>query len=154
MLKGKVRRLVAISAAAPLLLASCSETGILDPFDDAAGTYQLTVFAGRSVPATFTFGPGETNSMPNGGTFQVTGGTLVLYNNGTFTETNHYITTPAGESSQQTTFVSSGTYTVNGTAFSLSAPAQNNVAPRFASGTLEFDTINYIEDDAAYEYKR
>jgi hypothetical protein len=153
-----------LSLAAVLLIAACTDNGIFNPNQDASGTYSLTVFAGRSVPATYTYQAGDPD-FPNGGTFVVNSGTLVLNSNGTFTETNNYTTTQNGQSPQQTAFVSSGTWTLNGTDLSLFAPPQNGNSARNVSGTLDFDvqnraTINYQEQDPqtgivdSYEYKR
>ena len=96
----------------------------------------------------------------NGGTLVVTGGTLALSNNGTFVETNNYAITPSGGSTVQRQFVSSGTWNLNGTTFSLSDPSRR----RQVSGTLEPDinnnwTVNYSENDGTgifqqFEYKR
>ena len=84
---------------------------------------------------------------------------MVLNSNGTFIETNNYVTTPTGTASQNTSFVSSGTWTLNGVDLTLTAPAQNGNAARNVAGTLSIDTINYQEDDGtgviqSYEYKR
>ena len=164
MLTRKSRLLLGLTAAVPLLFAACTDNNVFNPMADAAGTYQLTVFAGKSVPgATFTIPPGDPTYgtyAPNGGHLVVTGGNLVLSNNGTFVETNNYSITPSGGSSQNYQFVSSGTWTLNGTSFTLSDPSRN----RQVSGTLEADlnnnlTVNYAEDDGTgtfqqYEYKR
>jgi hypothetical protein len=162
MLTRKSRLLLGLTAAVPLLFAACTDNNIFNPMANAAGTYQLTVYAGRTLPATFTIQPGDPNfpQAPNGGTLAVTGGNLVLSNNGTFTETNNYVITPSGGSQQNVQFVSSGTWNLNGTSFSLSDPSRG----RQVSGTLEADlnnnlTVNYTEDDGtgtfqSYEYKR
>lgn len=154
----QVRRLLSVAAMAPLLLTSCDSNNPFDPSRDAVGTYQLTVFAGRSVPATFTCNPGECTSLPNGGTFVATDGDLVLYADGRFVETNYYTETPTGGSSQNSTFVSTGTYDVNFDEVTLSAPAQNGIGARFLNATLTSVggdiRINYIEDGESYEYRR
>lgn len=150
-----------LSLTAVVLLAACTDNSITNPVNDAAGTYQLTVYAGKSIPANYVIQPGDPNypQYPNGATFVVTGGTLVLSNNGTFVETNNYTTTPTGGSAAASNFVSSGTWTINGTNLFLTAPAQNNNAPRNIQGTLTIDTINYQEDNGSggfdsFEYKR
>jgi hypothetical protein len=148
-----------LSGIAVMLIAACTDNSVNGPYANVAGTYQLTVFAGRTLPATYTYSAGQISTLPNGGTIQWTDGTMVLNSNGTFVETNDYIATPNGGNSQSGSFVSSGTYTVSGTNFTLSAPAQSGVAQRFASGTIQFDTINYDEDNgdgttSSYEYKR
>jgi hypothetical protein len=162
MLTKKSRLLLTLSAATPLLFAACTDNGIFNPLSNAAGTYQLTVYAGKTMPATFTINPGDTNfpEAPNGGTLVVTDGTLVLQNNGTFVETNNYTITPTGQSGQAHQFVSSGTWTLSGTTFTLS----DQSLQRFDTGTLDTDangrlTVNYTEDSGngvfqSYEYKR
>ncbi len=90
MLTKKSSLLLGLTAAVPLLFAACTDNSIFNPMADASGTYQLTVYAGRTLPATFTIQPGDPNypQAPNGGTLAVTGGNLVLSSNGTFVETN------------------------------------------------------------------
>jgi len=163
MLTKKSRLFLGLTAAAPLLFAACTDNSIFNPMADAAGTYQLTVYAGRTPPATYTIQPNDPtygSIAPNGGTLVVTSGSLVLSNDGTFVETNNYTITPSGGSAQQYQYRSSGTWTINGTSFSLSDPSRN----RQVTGTLEADlnnnlTVNYSEDDGTgtlqqYEYKR
>ncbi|HEX7594815.1 MAG TPA: hypothetical protein VF387_00600 [Gemmatimonadaceae bacterium] len=162
MLTKKSRLLLTLSAATPLLFAACTDNGIFNPLQDASGTYQLTVYAGRTIPATFTINPGDPNfpEAPNGGTFVVTDGTLVLQNNGAFVETNNYTITPTGQSGTAHQFVSSGTWSLSGTSFSLS----DQQLQRFDTGTLDADangrlTVNYTEDAGngqfqSFEYKR
>lgn len=166
MLTRKAKLLLSLTAATPLLFAACTDNSIFNPQNEAAGTYQLTVYAGRSVPATYTIQPGDPNypQYPDGATFVVSGGTLVLNTNGTFTETNNYVFTQTGGASENRAFVSSGTWTLSGSDFTLSAPPQNNNAARNVFGTWTVDandieTINYLETDGAggfdpYEYKR
>ena len=148
-----------LSVIAVMLIAACTDNSLTNPYGNVSGTYQLTVFAGRTLPATYTYQAGQIQALPNGGTIQWTDGTMVLNSNGTFVETNNYLMTPTGGATTSGSFISSGTYTVSGTNFTLSAPAQNNTAQRFASGTIQFDTINYDEDNgdgttSSYEYKR
>ena len=155
-----------LSLIAVVLIAACTDNSISNPMTDAAGTYQLTVYAGRTIPATYTIQPGDPNwpAYPNGATFVVTGGTLALNSNGTFTETNTYQITPPGGSPDNTSFVSSGTWTLNGTNFNMFAPAQSGNAARNVTGTLDTDvngvlTVNYQEDNGnggldSFEYKQ
>jgi hypothetical protein len=153
-----------VTFIAVMLIAACTDNGIFNPLADASGTYQLTVYAGKSIPATYVIQAGDPNypNYPNGATFVVTGGTMELNSNGTFVETNNYTTTPTGGTSSNSQFVSSGTWTLSGTTFSLFAPAQNGNASRSVTGTLTVDqsfrTINYQEANGnggsdAFEYK-
>jgi hypothetical protein len=162
MLTKKSRLLLTLTAATPLLFAACTDNGIFNPLSNAAGTYQLTVYAGKTMPATFTIQPGDPNfpDAPNGGTLVVTDGTLVLQNNGTFVETNNYTITPSGQNGIAHQFVSSGTWTLSGTTFTLT----DQSLQRFDTGTLDTDangrlTVNYTEDSGngvfqSFEYKR
>jgi hypothetical protein len=150
-----------LSLTAVVLLAACTDNSITNPINDAAGTYQLTVYAGKTIPANYIIQAGDPSytQYPNGATFVVTGGNLVLSNNGTFIETNNYVTTPTGQAAQNSQFVSSGTWTISGTQVFLTAPAQNGNSARNIQGTLTIDTINYQEDNGAggfdqFEYKR
>lgn len=154
MITRKAKLLLSLTAAIPLLFAACTDNGIFDPNDDVAGTYDLTVFANGSVGRTFTVQPGDDPELPNGGTARIDDGSLVLNANGTFTETNSFTKTHANGQSFLSDFVSVGTFTVNGNQLTLSANAQNGFGPRFIGGTIEFDTISYIEGGFAYEYRR
>jgi hypothetical protein len=162
MLTRQSRLLLGLTVATPLLFAACTDNSIFNPMSNAAGTYQLTVYAGKSMPATYQIQAGDPNfsQLPNGGTFVVTSGDLILNNNGTFIETNNYSSTPTGGTTTTSNFVSSGTWTLNGTIFTLSDPALG----RLVTGTLAMNinnalTVNYMEDDGtgiiqSYEYIR
>ena len=162
MLTRKAKLLLSLTAAAPLLFAAaCTDNGIFNPLADAAGTYQLTVYAGKSVspqgPAHYVIQPNDPNypDFPNGATLDVTDGSLVLNSNGTYTETNNYVITPTGESSLTRFFRSQGSWNLNGTDLTLSSQQEN----RFVTGTLDLDTINYQEANGnggfdSFEYKR
>lgn len=160
MLTRKAKLFLSLTAATPLVFAACTDNSIFNPMVDASGTYQLTVYAGKSIPANYTIQPGDPNypNYPNGATFSVTGGNMLLNSNGTFIETNYYTTTPTGQASQNTSFVSTGTWTLNGINLTIYAPPQNNRGARNASGTLDVNTVNYQEDDGtgiqSFEYKR
>lgn len=155
----RVMRLLSVAAIAPLLLTSCDSSNNFDPFEDAAGTYELSVYAGASVPVTFNCDPGEcTQSFSNGGTIRVTDGTLVLYEDGTFDETNRFVMTPTGGSARNETFISSGTYEIFGDEVELYAPPQNNNEARFLNAEFDYSgndiRIRYVEDGVSYEYRR
>jgi hypothetical protein len=152
MLTKGLRHLLGVAAIAPLLLNSC-DTNPFDPSDGVTGTYQLTVFAGASVPALFSCQPGDCEEIPNGGTIRVNDGTLVLHDDGTFVERNHFTFTTGG-SSFNDTFTSTGTYNVSFDQLTLSAPPQSGANARFINATIEFETIRYVEDGDSYEYRR
>jgi hypothetical protein len=145
MLTKRVRRLLGVAAVAPLLLTSC-DNNAFDPFEEAFGTYELSVFAGYSMPgAEFPCGSGRC---------EVIGGTLTLYDDGTFVESNQWVETPTGGTPETVTFTSAGTYTLNGEDLNLSDPSRQ----RFVNATLQFTStgarINYFEDNGAFEYMR
>ena len=164
MLTRQSRLLLGLTMATPLLFAACTDNSIFNPMSNAAGDYQLTVYAGKTLSPTahYLIQPGDA-TYPNGASFDVVSGDLNLSSNGTFIETNNYVITPTGQSSFNQQFTSSGTWTLNGTALTLSAPAQNNNSSRFVTGTLAPNsnnnlTINYQEDSGAgfesFEYIR
>jgi hypothetical protein len=162
MLTRRSKWFLALSAATPLLFAACTDNNIFNPQGNAVGTYTLTVYAGHSMPASFIIQPGDPDfpEAPNGGTFVVTGGQLVLNSDGSFSEINNFSITPSGGSSQQSSFISSGTWTLNGTSFTLNDQSRG----RFVNGTLTEDTagnirVNYQETDGSgtiqsFEYVR
>lgn len=163
MLTRKAKLLLSLTVATPILFAACVDNTLIGPYRDFAGTYQLTVFSGATLPVTYTYGPNpQSPIIPNGGTVTWTDGTMVLNSNATFTERNYYDYQDNGGASGRSSFVSTGTFTVNGTDFTLSAPAQGQLAARFAQGSLVIDTsnrtkINYVENNgngttSAYEY--
>jgi hypothetical protein len=156
-----------LGLAAVVLLAACTDNSLTNPFQNAVGSYDLTVYAGASVPANYTISPGDpgfSDVAPNGGTLRVTDGQLILNQNGTFNEINNYVITPTGESAVNRSFVSNGTWTIqNNTTIFLDAPAQNGFGPRNVQGTIDLgsgvDTIRYQEENGsggfdAFEYRR
>ena len=148
-----------IAATSLSFVAACTNSEPLNPLTNAAGTYQMSLFRGVALPVTDTYVAGDNiSTLPNGGTVTWTDGTMVLNSNGTFIETNNYTVTPTGGTSLPGAFVSSGTYTVRGTAFTLNAPVQNTVAARSAIGTISANTIDYQEANStgfdSFQYKR
>jgi len=155
MLTRKSRLLLSLSTAPLLFVAACTDNTLTNPFEEAVGTYYLTVYQGGTLPRTYTIQPNDPSypNLPNGGTLVATDGTLVLYNNRTFIETNNYTVTPNGGTAQPSYFVSQGTWTMSGTDLTLEAQG------RVVNGTLDVDTIHYQELDAngilqSYEYMR
>jgi hypothetical protein len=133
-----------------LLIAACTDNGIFNPLNNAAGTYTLTVYAGKTPPATYIVQPGDP-SYPR--------------SDGSFTEINNYTVTEPGQSSQRGQFSRYGTWNVSGTEnLTLFIPAQNGFSALTDTGTLTEDangrlTINYDEDIGggqfeSFEYKR
>jgi hypothetical protein len=151
-----------------LLIAACTDNGIFNPLNNAAGSYTLTVYAGKTLPATYIIQPGDPNwpQYPNGATYVITDGNVDLRSDGTFTEINNYRITPTGQSTVNGTFSRIGTWNVSSTTddLTLFIPAQNGFSAMTDSGTLTEDangrlTINYTEDIGggvfeSFEYKR
>ncbi len=160
-----MKKLLGLTAV--MLLAACTDNGIFDPRVDAAGTYQLTVYGGKSIPAHYVIQPGTPGyeqSLPNGGTLDVTAGDLVLNSNGTFTETNDLVLTPPSGPPSNRTFLRNGTWTLFGETLTLDSGSGVNAIRD--DGTITVDangrsTVNYLEDDGSgtgtflsFEYKR
>jgi hypothetical protein len=166
MLTRKARLFLSLTAATPLLFAAaCTDNGIFNPLSDAAGTYQLTVYAGKTLVAHYVIQPNDpnfSNDAPNGGTLDVTDGSLQLNSDGTYVETNNYVITPNGGSPVSRFFRSQGTWAMtNGSEINLSSQAEN----RYVTGEWSVDTvngketINYQEANGSggidsYEYAR
>jgi len=176
----KARLLLSLTAAIPMLFAACSDDALTNPLSEYAGTYQLTVHAGRSMPVTYVVAPGDavfrnifSLDTSVDGTLAVTGGLMVLNSNGAFAETSNFVFTPTnppadpweyGDGVFSRRFMRGGTWTLNGTELTLSIPAQSNQAARTIVATLTLDasgvgTIRYEESNGAggfntYEYKR
>lgn len=156
MLTKRVKRFLSVAAMAPLVLTAC-DSSLFDP-DNETGTYQMTFYNGTDVPATFTCQPNGC-LMPDGsvvtnGTLRVNSGTLVLRNNGTFTETNRFTVTPSGQASESFTLTWDGDYEYDGFNLSLYVPPQGNQQERIVNAELEFDTISYIENGQFFQYDR
>ena len=165
MLTRKAKLFLSLTAAAPLLFAAaCTDNGIFNPLADAAGTYQLTVYAGKTLTAHYVIQPNDPNypSLPNGGTLDVTDGTLELNTNGTYLEINNYVITPSDRPVVNSFFRSQGVWTMNvNNEVTLSSQVEN----RFVQATWTVDdvnakeTINYQEANGnggqdSFEYKR
>src|SRR6476660_9125837 len=78
MLTRKAKLLLSLSVATPILFAACVDNTLIGPYRDIAGTYQLTVFSGATLPVTYTYLSGQNSVVPNGGTVTWTDGTMVL----------------------------------------------------------------------------
>jgi len=158
MLTSKVRLVLALTTATPLLFAACKDNNLVTAAN-VVGSYQLTLFRGQVPPVTDTYqaSDGITN-LPNGGTVTWTDGTLVLNSNGSFTETNDYTLMPTGGTTQQSAFTSVGTYRLTGNSINLVAPPQNNNGARNLSGTITVKSVTYQESNGQgfdlYEYRR
>ncbi|MGH7602600.1 MAG: hypothetical protein ACRENK_01230 [Gemmatimonadaceae bacterium] len=158
MLTRKASLALALIGSTPLLFAGCKDNGIVNP-SDVAGTYQLTLFRGQTLPVVDTYAAGLLTDLPNGGTVTWTDGTMVLGSDATFVETNNYVLTPNGDQPSNKSLVSTGTYTINRTTFTLTAPKQNQTNARFVTGTLTANTLTYKEDNGggtldSFQYKR
>jgi len=162
MLTRNIRLILGLTAAIPLLLVTaCTSSEPLNPLASAAGQYQMTLFRGGPLPVTDTYTAADSiASLPNGGTVTWTDGTMILNSDGTFIETNDYTITPTGSATSTTgAFVSRGNYAVSGTTFSLSVAAvPQQVAARYATGTISATTISYQESNGVsldtFEYRR
>jgi hypothetical protein len=158
MLTKNARLILALTAAAPLLFAACTDNNLVTP-GNVVGTYQLTLFRGQVPPVVDTFQASDgIADFPNGGTATWTDGTITLDADGTFTEVNNVTIAPTGEASRPSAFTSVGTYTLSGSNIILTAPAQNNNSARNFTGTVTVKSITYQESNGSgfdtFEYRR
>jgi hypothetical protein len=155
MLTRKARYFLSLSAAVPLLFAAaCTDNNIFG-VSDVSGTYQLVEWAGNTnFPVSITLGPNQDPDLPNGGRYVVTGGDIILREDGTFTETNFVTKTPPGGSSFESDYVSVGTYNISGNTIQFQAPAQNGFLARQFSAQANQNQVVYVENNAEFAYQR
>jgi hypothetical protein len=158
MLSKNAKLLLALTAAAPLLFASCKDNNVVTP-GNVVGTYQLSLFRGQVPPVTDTYTAAQNvDGFPNGGTVVWTDGTIELRPDGSFTEINSFTATPNGDAPQQSAFTSIGTYHLSGTSIIFAAPAQNGLSARKFTGNVTVNSITYQESNGvsfdSYQYKR
>ncbi|MEO8909213.1 MAG: hypothetical protein ABI408_03175 [Gemmatimonadaceae bacterium] len=152
------RLFLALTAAMPLLFAACKDNNLVTP-GNVVGTYNLTLFRGKTPPVVDTYQASDSSSdFPNGGTATWTDGTLTLRSDGTFTEINSVTVAPTGAASHQSAFTSVGTYTSSGGTIVFSAPAQNTSGARNFTGTVTVNSITYQESNGvgfdSFKYQR
>lgn len=139
------RRLaVMLFAAAPLLLAGCTDSTGND--SGVVGSYALTVFASRNVPASF--------SIDNFRSVDVFSGSLVLREDGSFTETTSVRFNQAGQPSVGDLLVTVGTFVTSGSNIILNVPAQSGLPATSLQGTIRQGVLTYIQGFDTYEYRR
>jgi len=158
MLSKNARFVLALTAATPLLFASCKDNNLVTP-ENVVGTYQLSLFRGLVPPVTDTYQASDNiEGLPNGGTAAWTDGTMVLGADGHFAETNNVTLSPTGGTPQQTAFTSIGTYRLSGNSIIFTAPPQNNLNARNFTGTVTVNSITYQESNGvdfdSYQYRR
>jgi len=139
------RRLaVTLFAAAPLLLAGCSDS--IGNGSGVVGTYNLTVFAGENIPANFF--------IDNFTNVDVFSGSLVLREDRSFTESTSVRFNEAGQPSITDLLVTIGTYSTDGSNIILNVPAQSGFPATSLQGTIRRGVITYIQGFDTYEYRR
>ncbi|HJU74704.1 MAG TPA: hypothetical protein VJ717_13235 [Gemmatimonadaceae bacterium] len=117
-----------------------------DPYAEAAGSYTLVSLNGRALPAT-VFQSGNVR-------IDITGSTLVMRENRTFTETidaQNYVGTAAPVAERQ---VHNGTYVINGTSATFTVPAAGQFPAFSFAGTLSGNVLTYTDENATYRYER
>jgi len=144
MLTRQRRLAITLFAAAPLLLASCSDS--IGNGSGVVGSYALTVFAGENVPASF--------SIDNFRSVDVFNGTLVLREDGSFTESTSVRFNQAGQPSIGDLLVTVGTYRTDGANIVLDVPAQSGFPATSLQGTIRQGVLTYIQGFDTYEYRR
>ncbi|MEX1186638.1 MAG: hypothetical protein WEA80_08605 [Gemmatimonadaceae bacterium] len=125
------------AAAGLLLLSSCGESSVTDPYQDAAGVFLLQSIAGEQLPAVIT-------SSPTEGVVRVTTGSLFLSADRRFQETlTVTLEPPGGAAPQNGAAVATGTYTVVGDSVEFSIDARGSTPAGTMQATLRGDTLSY-----------
>ncbi len=122
--------------AAALLLLSCGESSVTDPYQDAAGVFLLRSIGGQDLPALIT-------STAEGGDVTVTTGSLFMSSDRRFQESLTVRVTPPGGPVQNGTAVATGTYTVVGDSVEFSLDARGSTPASKVQARLGGDTLSY-----------
>lgn len=143
----KLRRiplLLMALVASPVLLGGCDSP--TDPQTRVAGTYTMTQVNGQAPPVTVL-------QVPEG-RIEVTGGSMVLRADGSYTETVQVRVTPTGGSPQSDQQVENGTYAVTATSITFTVPPSAGQAAFSYSGTISGDIITYTEQGVSVTYRK
>lgn len=133
-----MRKLFAVLALA--LAAACGSDSATNVQASIAGTYSLRTINGTPMP--FILAQTGANKT------EVTDDAITLNNGGTWTESGHYRTTTNGVATTSSV-VDAGTYTLNGTAITLTS-ANTGVA----SGTVSGSTLTVVDQGLSAVYSK
>lgn len=118
------------------LVASCGDSSVTDPYQEAAGVFLLKSIADDDLPALIT--ASETQ-----GTVEVTTGSLFMSSDRRFQETMTVRATPPNGTAQNGTAVATGTYTVVGDSVEFSIDARGSTPASKMQARLRGDTLTY-----------
>lgn len=128
-------RLAAVTAV--MFSGACGESGVTDPYQDAAGVFLLQSIDGQTLPAVIT-------SSTAAGEVRVTTGSLFLSSDRRFQETLTVTVDPPGDAPVQNgTAVASGSYTVVGDSVEFSIDARGSTPASKMQATLRGDSLSY-----------
>lgn len=143
------RRLLGSVLFASAALVGCSDDddgGSTTP-TNVAGTYTLTLVNGAALP-------GTTEIIAGGGRVEITGGTFVLRDNKTYTETLNTRTVAAGGGATTSTQTENGSYALNGSTVIFTLPATASEPAFSYEGTISGSTLTYVFAGTAITYAK
>ena len=124
---------LAIVALAPLLGAGCGSDSIADPRQAVAGSYALTSFDGKQLPATIVAGDPQVDVVSD---------ELILTSTGSFTENTTLRVIEGGVTSTEA-FADLGTYTVSGSTLTFRFSSDNSTG----TATVVGDGLSITSSD-------
>lgn len=136
----------AVLGFALLSASACGDdaTGSSNP--SATGTYNLQTVNAKAPPTTLYQNEYER--------VDITGGTLVLRSDKSYTETVNYRVAIAGGPAQDDRFIENGTYVQNGTSIQFTVPASGGDPAFSYQATLNGNTLSYTLEGTALVYRK
>ncbi len=119
-----------------LLVATCGDSSVTDPHQEAAGVYLLKSIAGGDLPAVIT-------SSPTDGTVRVTTGSLFLSSDRRFQETLTIMVVPPTGPTQNGSAVATGTFSVVRDSVEFSIAERGSTPASKMQARLRGDTLTY-----------
>lgn len=138
-----MRNLLAILVAFLLPLGACRDSTGPTPVD---GEYTLVAINTQALPVTI-FGS-------NAGRIDVTGATLILRADLSYTETINYRVIPAAAAPYDDVGIQNGSYAVAGRAVRLTVLTDDGRQGFSYTGTVEGNTLTYRDEGDSYTYRK
>jgi len=134
-----------------LLIAACGGghgvTAPTDPALAAVGDYQLALVNGQTVPVPYY--------QDASGTLTITGGTLALRSDRSYTETETMRASFSdGSPSQNQNLMENGTFQVTGTQITFTIPADVNGPALSYTGAVNGGVVSYTYNGDSFEYHK
>ena len=117
------------------LLVACGGDGPTSPSNNPVGSYSLSQVNGAALPQTYF-----QNSV---GYVEVVSGTLVLRQDGSYTETRNNRAVYITGGTQSSSVVENGTYSITGTQVTFTIPASGGQSALSYTGAISGGAVTY-----------